>query len=366
MSAHRPASACIGDGVTPVQDRVVCREHPGVPALGLEHIGQQTLDITQWASAEDFGARGMRFEAGDVLMGRLRPGFRKLVLADRAGICTPEAWVLRPKRGIDPHFALYRLAAADVIDTAVASSAGSRMPRARWTAVGEMPVCWPSLEDQRRLAELPRALDAQRASERVAVAAALALARAFLRAAPSTRRTVGSLAHCPKRGGVWDRVDAPYISVGDLEAGRLAVERWGEAKDYTSAQQWVERGDILFSRIRPALRKVALCPVDGRSTPELLAIRAHDPADCGTLAVVLSSEETVARAIAVATGTRMPRLDWGRLARIEVDWPLPSAPLRDAMNAVMEHVLASVDLRRTAARLRDQAIAHHLQPAARV
>ena len=105
--------------------------------IGLEHIQQQTLALNGVGKGADVSSQKQRFYRGDVLFGKLRPYFRKVILAREEGICSTDIWVLRPKDEADSAFILYLLASQDFIEEATNTSEGSRMPRANWRVMSD-------------------------------------------------------------------------------------------------------------------------------------------------------------------------------------------------------------------------------------
>jgi type I restriction enzyme S subunit len=105
--------------------------------IGLEHIQQQTLTLSGVGTASDVSSQKQRFYRGDVLFGKLRPYFRKVVMAQEEGICSTDIWVVRPKDRADSAFILYLLASEGFVEEATNTSEGSRMPRANWRVMRE-------------------------------------------------------------------------------------------------------------------------------------------------------------------------------------------------------------------------------------
>jgi hypothetical protein len=349
-------SGRVGDAVELVRERVSREARRGQRGIGLQHIRPGLLELVQTVPAEELQGTLHAHRSGDLLFGRLRPAFRKLLRVEHAGVVSPEAWVLRVRPGHDTDYVLHRLAAPDVIAAAVASAKGSRMPRATWDAVADHGVCWPVLDEQRRRARPLKALDRARRADREAVAAAVSLAQARLASAAGEARPLGTVAQLQRRPAVVDPPAAlPCVGVGDLDSADLSLERWGRAADARSRHDGLRRGDLLFARIRPRLRKVALAPVDGMVSPELLRLCARDPAAQGILALSLLDPGLAERAHRAATGTRMPRVHWSRLREVPVWWPSdPDGRLAALCDAVCGLVLAATDRRRAAAELREQ------------
>lgn len=70
-----------------------------------------------------------RFEAGDVLIGNIRPYLKKIWMADIDGGCNADVLVIRAKEGHSPSF-VYALLLQDAFyDYAMKGAKGSKMPR---------------------------------------------------------------------------------------------------------------------------------------------------------------------------------------------------------------------------------------------
>lgn len=85
----------------------------------------------------------LQFQPGDVLFGKLRPYLRKYWVADRAGVCSSEFWVLRPASDACTPAFLACLLQSETFMRAAAASAGSKMPRAEWDFVASTAISIP-------------------------------------------------------------------------------------------------------------------------------------------------------------------------------------------------------------------------------
>ena len=99
-------------------------------------------------------------ERGDVLFGKLRPYLAKVTLAPQSAYASTELLCLRPKEGVEPRWLLYRMLSRPVLDWAVATSEGTKMPRTSWDRLGSLTVPVPDQAAQRAIADL---LDAETA-----------------------------------------------------------------------------------------------------------------------------------------------------------------------------------------------------------
>lgn len=127
------------------------------PYVGLEQIESGTGRLAPITAIAESGgdtptaageSLSNTFEPGDVLFGKLRPYLAKTWLAEFAGRCTTELLVMHPT-DFDPRFLRYVCLSRDFVDAVDASTFGSKMPRADWDFIGNMPVPLPTLQRQR-------------------------------------------------------------------------------------------------------------------------------------------------------------------------------------------------------------------------
>ncbi len=97
-------------------------------------------------------ATGTDFEPGDVLFGKLRPYLAKAWVAEFPGRCTTEALVMEPT-SIEPRFLRSVCLSSRFVGDVDASTFGSKMPRADWDFIGNMPVPVPDADTQRAVAD---------------------------------------------------------------------------------------------------------------------------------------------------------------------------------------------------------------------
>lgn len=76
---------------------------PGSLLVGLEHLPRRSTTLHQWDLANDVGSRKSRFFEGDILFGKIRPYFHKVVLAPIGGYCSTDAIVFRPRTDARAH-----------------------------------------------------------------------------------------------------------------------------------------------------------------------------------------------------------------------------------------------------------------------
>lgn len=127
--------------------------------IGLEHIEQDSLSLSGWGTAEDVDSQKQRFYEGDILFGKLRPYFRKVVIAPFDGICSTDIWVVKPVIASDRDFVFYWMASDDFITRATNASEGTRMPRAKWDWVSGFELPEMPLEKRKIVGRILRVMD---------------------------------------------------------------------------------------------------------------------------------------------------------------------------------------------------------------
>ena len=117
--------------------------------IALENVESWTGKITGAEDDVSFDSQVKRFQAGDVLFGKLRPYLAKVTAPNKAGLCVGEFLVLRCHQGqLSPEFLELLMRSKQVIDAVDASTFGAKMPRANWDFIGNMLSPVPPLDEQ--------------------------------------------------------------------------------------------------------------------------------------------------------------------------------------------------------------------------
>ena len=119
---------------------------PGTPYIGLEHIPRRSITLLEWGTVGEVTSTKIRYRAGDILFGKIRPYFHKVGFAITDGVASSDAIVLRP---IDPAYYSFSLltVSSDWFVTIVSKTAkeGSKMPRADWNLMETHLLAVPPL-----------------------------------------------------------------------------------------------------------------------------------------------------------------------------------------------------------------------------
>lgn len=116
--------------------------------------------------------------------------------------------------------------------------------------------------------------------------------------------------------------DVPYIGLKHVARNTLSPLGVGRSRDVKGTKLRFKKGDILFGRARPYLRRVARPSFDGICSTDFWVIRSrNDGVDQGFLFRLLSSEPVIRLAASSSKGAHAPRANWDSLSQCETAMP---------------------------------------------
>ena len=112
--------------------------------VGLEHFDSESLWLARSSTSDSVTSTKNKFRTGDTLFGKLRPYFHKVAIAPFDGYCSTDVLVIRAENAL--HSALVAAAANSdaIVQQAVNSANGTRMPRAKWNDIEDCLIPDPS------------------------------------------------------------------------------------------------------------------------------------------------------------------------------------------------------------------------------
>jgi type I restriction enzyme S subunit len=135
-------------------DKVAANKDPELPYVGLEQIAEGEPHLLGTLSSSASRSTNSIFAAGDILFGKLRPNLRKSIRVDFAGYCSTDILVLRPRHGVFPGYVAHLFQWDRLINAAVATAEGTRMPRTSWSELSRLSVSLPPYSDQIAIAQV--------------------------------------------------------------------------------------------------------------------------------------------------------------------------------------------------------------------
>ena len=105
-----------------------------------------------------------------------------------------------------------------------------------------------------------------------------------------------------------------YVGLEHFDRRCLTLWNGGSGDDATSNKNRFSKGDLLFGKLRPYFHKVAIAPVDGICSTDILVIRCADSVYREFMYFSLFQDEVIQFVSDASGGTRMPRTNWETLA----------------------------------------------------
>jgi len=132
------------------------------PVVGLEHLPRRSTTLREWQIASDVGSRRKTFVEGDILFGKIRPYFHKVVDAPTSGCASTDAIVFRPKDDLLRCRALAVASSDKFVGIATATSNGTKMPRANSEILMAYGIPHPTQDVDRAFSEIVQPMDSLR------------------------------------------------------------------------------------------------------------------------------------------------------------------------------------------------------------
>jgi len=310
--------------------------------------------------------------AGDIVLNRMSAYNGAVGLANMSGLVSPDYLVLRPTPDHDGRF-LTRLIQSHwfvgemtsrVRGIGSVDSGAVRTPRIGLGDLGEIRVAFPSRQAQAQIADY---LDRETAQIDAFIAkneeliALLTERRLAVITHHSTGNhpdsTVERFAYVARvRGGLLkpddDRFDTlSLIAPNHIEPGTGRLKEFVPASQQSieSGKYFAKRGDVIYSKIRPALAKVTIAPEDCLCSADMYPVTSRNPnrLDNRFLFWQLLSKEFTEWATERSMRVAMPKVNQETLASA----PIRVSPIQEQHRAIaaIEREIDGIDRASTTA-----------------
>ncbi len=352
-----------------------------VSFLPMDAIGEDgTLDLSRNRAVAEVRNGYSYFEEGDVAFAKVTPCFENgkgalmRGLEFGAGFGTTEITVLRPKEGTEPRFLNYVLRSEQFRQNGVGAMTGAGgLKRVPDDFTRDFKTPWPTPDEQERIAnfldEQTARIDAliaekQQLQNRLGEYRRSLISSAITQGVPGKHKELvqhESLGMVPKgwvvgkfrhyvqvRSGQVDPEDSAYanlvlIAPNHIESGtgRLISTESAAEQAAESGKYWCDAGDVIYSKIRPALRKATLAPLDCLCSADMYPLKGLAPLSNEYLYWYLLSEPFSDFAVQESMRVAMPKLNRETLADAAI--PLPSPAEQAEIVAFVKRTTAAVD-----------------------
>ena len=318
--------------------------------VGLEHLDPSTIHLRQWGHPTDVTGQKLAFKKGDVIFGRRRAYQRKLAVAEFDGICSAHAMVVRAKpKMILPEFLPFFLQSDMFMERAIEISVGSLSPTINWKTLKVQEFPLPPIDEQKRVAEILWAADEaleqfSNASEKLQQTRETYL-RGLSSNGAAKKWKVIKLSKCFEIvSGQVDPKEEPYRSMPlvapnhiEQNTGRLICIETARDQNAISGKYLFQSGDVVYSKIRPNLRKAFIAEFDGLCSADMYALRPlPDRIMTRFLLSILLGEHFTSFALTRCVRTGIPKLNRQELSEYEL--PLPTIEDQKQISSHLEAI----------------------------
>ena len=316
--------------------------------VALEHLAQGSPTLLGWSRAGTATSAKTKFRAGDVLFGKLRPYLRKAAPAPFDGLCSTDILPLFGRDQLDTRYLAQLGQWRPLQRHAVATSSGTKMPRTSWAKLGEFQFSLPPLQEQRKIAAILASVD-NAIKQTQAVIDQVGTVRQALVHELLSHGLSGR--HGKKKGTVvgripdtWDIVrlgdvvslprgqknptkgpyrNWPLVAPNHVESGtgRLLRIETALEQNAKSGKYAVAPGDVVYSKIRPYLRKAVVATFRGLCSADMYPLRPKARVDSRFLLAVLLSGRFTDFANSLSTRTGIPKINREQLGSYVLAMP---------------------------------------------
>ena len=101
----------------------------------------------------------IEYKVGDILISNIRPYFQKIWQANCDGACSADVLCIRSKNNVDSRYLYYMLSQQAFFDYVMSGAKGCKMPRGDKKQIMQWKISLPSLEEQRKIANILSSID---------------------------------------------------------------------------------------------------------------------------------------------------------------------------------------------------------------
>ena len=133
------------------------------------------------------------------------------------------------------------------------------------------------------------------------------------------------------------------LDLEDIEkdSGRILVRNLAKERKITGSKNIFHKGELLYSKLRPYLKKILIAPEDGVCTPELVNFSAYNGISHSYLVQFLRSPYVDNLVNGKTYGVKMPRTNTETMCNLPV--PLPPLAEQERIVAKLEELLPLCD-----------------------
>ena len=327
--------------------------------VGLEHLDSEDPKISRHGSPQDVSKTKLLFKPGHILFGKRNWYLRRLAVAQREGICSAHMLVLEPIEGKSTKEFLPLLMFSDkFFEKALMVSAGSMSPTIKWKDIAPLEFLIPSIEQQENILSITHKID--HAIYNVQNLLEKTKNYEISRRESLLTRGIGHTKFKKVQGMFGKEIEIPeewiieklsqvckiyesnnissdlYIGLEHIEQGTGKLLARGNNADFISTKHVFQKGNVLYGKLRPLLKKVWITNENGFCSTDILSIQPNKKISVTILSFILLSTNFLSYAVSTSAGTKMPRTNWTDMKEYKIC--LPPIPEQQQITLILSNI----------------------------
>lgn len=139
-----------------------------------------------------------------------------------------------------------------------------------------------------------------------------------------------------------NNLEKDYIALEHIEQGIGRINRIGKSTETTSMKSIFQKGDILFGKLRPYLRKYWYAEFDGVCATEILPLITNKKCDSRFCYYIIQQDNFIEYVDKGSFGTKMPRTSWNEMKEFLI--PIPSLKEQEKISSILSSVDEQIEI----------------------
>lgn len=327
--------------------------------VGLEHLDTLEPKITRYGSTNDVTSSMTLFKNKQILFGRRNWYLRRVAVADFDGLCSGDIYVLEAiDKKILKDFLPLLMHSDEFFEKNMMFSHGSMSTRVKWSNLANLEFLIPSIPQQKEILSLTQKIDqtisnAQNLLEKTKNYMDSRRESLLTRGIGHTKFKkvkwmFGKTIEIPEEWTIEklsqvckifesDNINSDlYIGLEHIEQGTGKLLDRGNTKDFVSTKHVFQKGNILYGKLRPLLKKIWITTEDGFCSTDILSLEHNKKIIPTILASILLSTNFLSYAVSTSAGTKMPRTNWTDMKEYEIC--LPSIAEQEQISSILSNI----------------------------
>lgn len=290
--------------------------------IGLEHLKSNDYEVEKYGSETEISVAKTKVEPGDILFARRNTYLRRVARCPISGFFSPDGYAIRSKsRDCSQDFLFWIIASSKFLDYSEKWSAGTHSKRVKWSSLEKFTFFLPTPEEQILISDFFSKIIKLKTYIKNELQCVLELQEALTRSLIQGMgdKKLGDYYELitTRTSGVELPENTNFIGLESISSETSEYLPSAVPLNYKSQVIPFRRGDILYGKLRPNLKKVLIATFDGFCSTEILVMRPKAISE-KLLCTLLKSNNFYFQITRSQNGTVMPRVHERDIAKIVI------------------------------------------------